>query len=59
VFGRAVLYEYEMDAMRISRYINEAYTARGRSESWAAWEKSNPSASKTLAWAAVEYEKAR
>ena len=57
VFGRDVLHEYEMDAMRIMHYIVDTYHVRSRSSDWAKWNKDNPSDAKALDWAAAEFEK--
>ena len=57
VFGRSILYEYEMDLMRTSRFLWEAYRARKSSENWADWNKHNPDAARALDWAGQEFEK--
>jgi hypothetical protein len=57
VFGRSVLYEYEMDAMLTSRNIIKAFRARAASDNWAEWEKNNHDLSEILVWAAAEFYK--
>jgi len=57
VFGRKVLHEYEMQAMRIASTVVDAFRSRERSKDWVEWDKTHPGLSETLAWAAFEYEK--
>jgi hypothetical protein len=56
VFGRTILHEYEMDAMRMSLYIRQAYRARSSTDDWAKWAKANPEAAQLLDNAMVEYK---
>ncbi len=57
MFGRTVLHEYEMKAMRISNSIADMYHMREISSDWALWNKKYPDAANLLDWAAQEYEK--
>lgn len=56
VFGRSVLHEYEMDAMRMSLSIANSYHARAASKEWAEWDKTHPEAAELLDWAAEAYK---
>lgn len=56
VFGREVLYPFEMEAMTITNNIVSAFQARERSKDWAKWEQSNSQAAEVLAWAAKHYK---
>lgn len=57
VFGRDVLYEWEMDNMRISKWIADSFHSREQAGDWVKWNEHNPSAASALDWAAAEFKK--
>jgi aminopeptidase N len=57
VFGREILYDYEVEYMTVVNNVVSMFEAREASKDWAKWEQFNPKGAALLAWAAEQFKR--